>query len=127
MGALHGAAVVVWVHSQRHAWFQRYRWVRQLYRHEPDWFLYFPVVIALFGCLALVPDTLYALGILPKSVIRSGFFNVFYGYAWFEQMEDHSPRIDWFINSVASAALYFLAIGMLLYYAEQAHKYLPRR
>lgn len=127
LGALHGAAVVVWIHSQRHLWFQRHRWVRKLYRRHPDWFLYFPILIALFGCVALVPDALHALDILPKSIIRSDLFNVFYGYAWFEQIEDYSPRIDWLINSVASAALYFLAVGVLLYYAGQARKYLLRR
>lgn len=122
MGALHGTAVVVWVHSHRHAWFERYRWVRQLYRWNPDWFLYFPVLIALFGCLALVPDVLYALDILPKSVIRSYLFNVFYGYAWFEQMEDRSPSFDWLANSTASGALYLLALGVLLYYVRQARQ-----
>lgn len=122
MGALHGTAVVVYVHSQRHTWFQRYRWMRHLYRRHPDWFLYFPVVIALFGCLALVPDTCYALDILPKSVIRSDLFNVFYGYAWFEQMEDRSPRLDWLVNSIGSATLYLLAVVALLYYAIQARQ-----
>lgn len=122
MGVLHGTAVVVYVHSQRHAWFQRYRLVRHLYRRDPDWFLYFPVVIALFGCLGLVPDTCYALNILPKSVIRSDLFNVFYGYAWFEQMEDRSPRLDWLVNSIGSATLYLLAVVALLYYAIQARQ-----
>ena len=122
MGALHGAAIAVWVHTQRHAWLKRYRWVRRLYHRKPDWFLYFPVVIALFGCLALVPDTLYALDILPKSVIRSDLFNVFYGYAWFEQMEDRSPRQDWLVNSIGSATLYLLAVVALLYYAIQARQ-----
>jgi len=127
MGALHGTAVVVWVHSQRQAWFERYRWVRRLYRWNPDWFLYFPVVIALFGCLALAPDALYALGILPKSVIRSDLFNVFYGYTWFEKVEDSSMRFDWVANSVASAVLYLLAVGVLLYYAHQARQRLLAR
>jgi len=117
MGALHGAAIAVWVHTQRHAWFKRYRWVRRLYHRKPDWFLYFPVVIALFGCLALVPDTLYALDILPKSVIRSDLFNVFYGYAWFEHMEDSSPRLDWLFNTIGSALLYALSLLVLGLYA----------
>ena len=122
MGALHGTAVVVWVHSKRHNWFERYRWMRKLYRWDPDWFLYFPIVIALFGCLALLPDALYALDILPKSTIRSDPFNVFYGYSWFEQMEDRSPRFDWLANSIASAAMYLLALSVQLYYIHQANQ-----
>ncbi len=116
MGALHGAAVVVWVHSQQHAWFQRYRWVRQLYRRHPDWHLYFPTVIVTFGFLALVPDTLYALGILSKSAIRSDLFNVFYGYAWFEHVEDSSPRLDWLFNTLGSGLLYALSLAVLGFY-----------
>lgn len=117
MGALHGAAVVAWAHQKRHAWYERYRWMRTLYRWNPDWFLYFPMVIALFGCLALVPDALYALDILPKSVIRSDLFNVFYGYAWFEHMEDRSPRLDWMLNTIGSVLLYALSLMVLGIYA----------
>ena len=117
IGALHGAAVVLWVHSQRHAWFQQYRWVRKLYRWNPDWFLYSPMVIALFGCVALLPDILYALEILPKSVTRSDLFNVFYGYAWFEKMEDSSPHLDWLFNTIGSALLYALSLLVMGFYA----------
>jgi hypothetical protein len=116
MGALHGTAVVAWANSRRHIWFEQYRWVRKLYRWDPDWFLYFPVVIALFGCLALVPDTFYALGFLPKSVIRTDLFNMFYGYAWFEYMENTSPRLDWVLNTMGSVLLYVLAMLVLGFY-----------
>lgn len=121
MGAVHGTAVVAWAYSRRHIWFEQYRWVRKLYRWDPYWFLYFPVVIAFFGCLALVPDTLYALGILPKSVIRSDLFNVFYGYAWFEHMENTSPRLDWLFNTLGSVLLYALSLAVLLFYARLAN------
>lgn len=126
IGALHGTAVVAWAHSRRHIWFERYRWVRQLYWCNPDWFLYFPVVIALFGCLALLPDALYALDILPKSTIRSDMFNVFYGYAWFEHIEDRSPRLDWLFNTTGSALLYALALAVLGFYTHLATSELKR-
>lgn len=120
MGAAQGAVVAAWIYRQRHAWYPRYRWVRALYRWNRDWVLYLPVVIAAFGCLALLPDTLYALGLLPKAVIRSDLFNLFYGYAWFERIEDIYPTVDWILNTVGSASLYLMALAILNWYATEA-------
>lgn len=127
MGVLHGAAVVTWVGYKRHAWFERYRWMRRLNRWNADWFLYSPGVMALLGCVALVPDLLHASDLLPKAAIRSDLFNVFYGYAWFEHMEDVSPGLDWLFNTVGSATLYTLAIGVLACYAGEAGRRLKDR
>lgn len=117
LGAAHGTAVVAWIHHRRHVWYERYRWVRALYRWDRDWFLYFPLVIGTFGFLALLPDILYAIGVLTKAQIRTPWFNVFYGYAWFEQIEDARPSLDWAFNSLGSALLYMQAIAILQYYS----------
>lgn len=99
LGATHGALVAAWIYRRRHAWYPRYAWVRGLYRRDRDWTLYLPFVMVAFGLLALVPDILYGLGILPKPVIRSAAFNLFYGYAWFERSEGLDPLLDWLIST----------------------------
>lgn len=117
LGATHGALLVAWVYYKRRDWFEKYRWMRQLYRWDPDWFLYFPWVIGFFGCLALIPDILLALNLLSKDLLRSDLFNVFYGYSWLEYIEDNHPDIDHFFNTLGSLVLYTLALGVLTFFA----------
>jgi len=117
LGATHGALLVVWVHHKRRDWFEKYRWMRQIYRWNPDWLLYFPWVIGFFGCLALIPDILLALNLLSKDLVRSDLFNVFYGYSWLEYIEDNHPDIDHSVNTLGSLVLYTLALGVLTFFA----------
>jgi hypothetical protein len=117
LGATHGALLVAWVYFKRRDWFENYRWMRQLYRWEPDWFLYFPLVIGLFGCLGLIPDVLLALNLFSKDMVRSDFFNIFYGYSWLEYMEDKYPDIDHTANTLGSLVLYTLCLGVLTFFA----------
>ena len=119
MGATNGVLVVYALRKARHWLFPRARWIRRLYRFDRDWFLYFPVVIALFGLLALTPDILHALQILPKAVTRSPFFNLFYFHSYFEWLEDASPRADWFLNTIGSAILAAIAPGILVFYVRE--------
>lgn len=118
LGATHGALLVAWVYYKRRDWFEKYRWMRQLYRWDPDWFLYFPLVIGLFGCLGLIPDALLALNILSKDLVRSDLFNIFYGYSWLEYAEDKHPNIDHIVNTLGSLVLYTLALGVLAFFAQ---------
>lgn len=118
LGATHGTLLVVWVHSKRREWFEKYRFVRQLYRWDADWFLYFPLVIGFFGCLALIPDGLLALNLLSKDLVRSELFNIFYGYSWLEYAEDKHPNIDHIVNTLGSLVLYTLALGVLAFFAQ---------
>ncbi|MDX8396299.1 MAG: hypothetical protein R8K22_07800 [Mariprofundaceae bacterium] len=122
-GALLGTAVVVAVRVYRKKLFDRYEWFRGLYRIDRDWFLYFPAVIGLFGLSGLSPDILYATGILPKPVIRGDFFNLFLGYSWFESVED-LPEYR-FLNELwnwcGEAALFFISIGILVFYIRLAN------
>lgn len=117
LGATHGALLVAWVHYKRRDWFEKYRWLRQLYRGNPDWFLYFPLVIGLFGCLGLIPDVLLALNLFSKDFVRSDLFNIFYGYSWLEYTEDNYPDIDHIVNTLGSIVLYTLALGVLTFFA----------
>ena len=126
LGATHGAFIAAWIHRRRHVWYPRFAWLRSLYRWDRHWKLYLPFMIVAFGILALVPDILYALDILPKPVIRSAIFNLFYGYAWFERIEDIDPHLDWLFNTTGSLLLYGLALGTLGFYSQEAARRLKR-
>ena len=90
--------------------------MRQLYRWDRDWFLYFPIIIGLFGLIGLVPDILHALHILPKEVTRGPFFDLFYFHSTFERLEDINHPLDWFLNTVGSIALILIALGVMIFY-----------
>ena len=117
LGATHGALLVAWVYWKRRDWYEKYRWMRQLYRWDADWILYFPLVIGLFGCLGLIPDLFLALDVFPKEFVRSDLFNVFYGYSWFERVEDKLPDLDHLVNILGSLVLYTLSFGVLTFFA----------
>ncbi len=117
LGVTHGAFLVTWMHYRRRDWFKNYRWMRQLCRFDPDWFLYFPWVLACFGCFGLIPDVILALDLLPKEKVRSDLFNVFYGYSLLEHIEDKRPDVDHLLNTFGSLILYTVALGVLAFYA----------
>jgi len=122
-GALLGTAFVVAVRLNRKRLYRRYAWFRSLYRINRDWFLYFPAVIGLFGLYGLIPDILYATGLLPKHVIRSDFFNLFLGYSWFESVEDLPAyrQINEWWNWIGEIVLFLISIGIIVFYIRLAN------
>lgn len=124
VGATLGTCAVVWVHRKQHSWKVRYQWARKLHRWDPQWFLYFPFAIALFGMLPLIPDMLIIFDILPKEVVRSPSFNIFFGYDWFEKIEDTSPKLNHLMNFLASCILYGLSIGVMGFYKKELSRIL---
>ncbi len=122
MGASNGVLVAYAIRRARHWLYQRAGWMRRLYRWDCDWFLYFPAIIGAFGVVALTPDILHALRILPKDVTRGPLFNLFYFHSYFEWLEDASPRLNWLLNTVGSLVLLTIAIGVLLYYVREAKR-----
>jgi len=125
-GALVGTILVIAVRLNRKKLFDRYQWFRRLYRINRDWFLYFPAVIGMFGLYGLIPDILYATGILSKQVIRSDFFNLFLGYSWFESVEDlpKYQHLNELWNWSGEAVLFFISIGILVFYIRLANSLL---
>ena len=116
LGAANGTLISYAVYQARHWLARRYRLVRRLYRWDRDWFLYFPFFVGAMGLLALTPDVLYALNLLPKESTRTGVFNHFYLHSYFEWLEDKSPGVDWILNSIGSALLFGIALGVLVFY-----------
>jgi hypothetical protein len=119
MGATNGVLVVYALREARHWLYRRTRWMRALYRWDRDWFSYFPIIIGAFGILALTPDIFQALHILPKEVTRGPIFNIFYAHSYFEWLEDESESMNYLMNSVGSIALFFIAIGIKIFYISE--------
>ena len=90
--------------------------VKRLSKKEPDWFLYFPIVIFLVALWGLIPDILHALNILPKEVTRGPFFDLFFAHSTFERIEDTYPEIDRWLNWIGEGLLFLIAIGIMFYY-----------
>lgn len=120
LGASHGVLMAIVIRYCRHWLAKRFAFIRNLYKWDRDWFLYFPLLIAVFGIMGLIPDILYALNIFPKEFIRSEIFNIFYGYSWFEIQEDVFPYFDWLMNMAGSILLFAISVGTLIFYARYA-------
>jgi len=82
------------------------------------------VVIGLFGLYGLIPDILYAIGLLPKDVIRSDFFNLFLGYAWFESVEDlpEYSQLNQRWNWSGELFLPLISLGIMAFYIRAPRK-----
>jgi len=117
-GAILGSMLVIAVRLKRKWLHEKFFWFRRLYKFDRDWFLYFPVVIGLFGLYGLIPDILYATGLLSKDLIRSDFFNLFLGYAWFESVEDlpEYAHLDRILNWFGEIILFTIATGIIVFY-----------
>jgi len=127
LGAAHGAVIAYVVRKSRYWLSRRFRVVRRLYRLDRDWFLYFPFFIGFVGVIALVPDILHGLGILPKETTRGAFFNIFFFHSYFEWLEDNNPIADWLMNSLGSLILLLLALGTLIFYVREIHRIRNKR
>jgi len=122
MGAVIGSLLCRVVAKYRHAWRKKSSFIQWLYRKEPHWFLYFPVVIFLVGCWGLVPDILHAFGVLPKEVTRSSFFDIFFFHSTFEHIENTMPAVDRYLNWLGEIFVFLVALGVMLYYVIQIKK-----
>jgi len=113
-----GTLVVVAVRLKRVELYKRFAWFRGLYRIDRDWFLYFPLVIGMFGAIGLIPDILYVTGIMEKAATRSDFFNIFFFHSWLEKIEDlpEYRQLDRVFNWIGEVFLYSLSIGILFFY-----------
>lgn len=122
LGAAHGVVITYAVRKARHWLSKRVRLMRRLYHFDRDWFLYFPFFIGLMGMVALIPDILHGLHLLPKEATRAEFFNIFFFHSYFEWLEDANPDANWMMNTVASLFLLVLSMGVFIFYIRVAHK-----
>ncbi len=127
LGATVGAVACTVIAKKRHVWRQTSRFVQWLYRKEPQWFLYFPLVIFFVGLWGLVPDIVHLFGLLPKEETRSGLFDIFFFHSTFEHIENTFPAIDRYLNFLGQFLLAGISIGVMVYYVRQAKKAISDR
>jgi hypothetical protein len=116
MGAVVGAGVCVYVAKKRHQLRKTNAFFQWLYRTEPQWFLYFPIVIFLVGLWGLVPDIIHVLGLMPKYETRSAIFDIFFFHSTFEHIENTNGVIDYYLNILGHFILVTLSLGVMIYY-----------
>lgn len=122
VGAVAGSAVCAVVAKKRHQWRETSRFFQWLYRKEPHWFLYCPVIIFFTGMWGLIPDIVHFLGLLPKEVTRSALFDVFFLHSTFEHIENTMPVVDKFLNLLGQVLLAVVCLGLMVFYVQQAKK-----
>lgn len=122
MGASLGSLASLLVAKWRVAYRSHSHLLQYLYRKERHWFLYFPLIIFLFGVWGIVPDLLHAFNILPKDVTRSAVFDVFYFHSTFEKLENENPALDQLLNWAGEAILLVVALSIFVYYVTQVRR-----
>ena len=109
MGALTGSTISWSIRKARFWLLEHTHWMKHLYRWNRDWFLYFlPCFVGFWGLIALTPDVLHGLNILPKEVTRSKIFNIFFFHSYFEKIEDSNLKLDQMLNWTGEFLLFFV-------------------
>jgi hypothetical protein len=122
LGATAGSAVCAVIAKKRHKLRNTSRFFQWLYRKEPQWFLYFPVVIFMVGLWGLVPDIIHFSGWIPKEITRTHVFDIFFFHATFEYIENTMPVVDSYLNFVGQLLLAVVSIGTMIFYVKQVKK-----
>lgn len=122
VGAAVGSGVCALVAKKRHSLRETSRFFQWLYRKEPHWFLYFPVVIFMVGLWGLIPDVIHFFGWLSKDATRAAIFDVFFLHSTLEHIENISPVIDRYLNILGQVLLFLISISVMVYYVKQINK-----
>lgn len=122
MGAVVGSAVCAVVAKKRHVWRDTSKFFQWLYRREPQWFLYFPIVIFLVGLWGLIPDVIHLFGWLPKEDTRTALFDIFFFHSTFEHIENTLPLVDRYLNLLGQLLLGVVSLSVMVYYVTQIKK-----
>lgn len=122
IGAVVGSAICVVIAKKRHALRKTNAFFQWLYRKDPHWFLYFPIVIFMVGLWGLIPDIIHFSGLLPKEVTRTHLFDVFFFHTTFEYIENTMPEVDSCLNFVGQLLLAVICLGTMWFYVMQVKK-----
>lgn len=127
LGALAGSGICVLIGRARHSLRQHSRFFQWLYKKEPHWFLYFPIIIFLVGLWGLVPDLVYLLGIFPKEFTRSGWFDIFFFHSTLENIESTNRQLDTYLNWFGEVVLLVICFGVMFFYIGQVKRAISER
>lgn len=119
LGAAAGSAVCVVIAKQRRKLRNTSRFFQWLYRKEPHWFLYFPLIIFLVGLWGLIPDIIHFSGWLSKEVTRTHLFDIFFFHTTFEHIENTMPVVDAYLNLLGQFLLAIICLGIMSFYIKQ--------
>lgn len=119
LGAAAGSAVCVVIAKQRRKLRNTSRFFQWLYRKEPHWFLYFPLIIFLVGLWGLIPDIIHFSGWLSKEVTRTHLFDIFFFHTTFEYIENTMPIVDAYLNLLGQFLLAIICLGIMSFYIKQ--------
>ena len=122
IGAAVGSVVCAAIAKKRHTLRKTSHFFQWLYRKEPHWFLYFPVIIFMVGLWGLFPDIIHFTGWLSKDITRTHLFDVFFFHTTFEHIENTMPVIDSYLNFLGQLLLSIVCIGTMLFYVKQVKK-----
>ncbi len=122
MGAMTGTLFSWLLRKYRFRMLKSIKWMKSLYKWDRHWFLYFPILILIFGVIAWIPDIFHALGFVTKEVSRGPIFNIFFFHSYFEIIEDQNLELDQILNWIGEVTLFTISIGILLFYARLIQK-----
>ncbi len=127
VGAAVGSSICVYIAKKRHELRKTSAFFQWLYRKEPQWFLYFPVVIFFVGLWGLVPDLIHLFGLMPKYETRSALFDIFFFHSTFENIENTNGVLDYYLNIVGHVFLLTISLGVMIYYVRQINRAMKER
>ena len=122
IGALVGSGICTLIAKQRHNLRKSNAFFQWLYRKEPQWFLYFPIIIFLIGLWGLIPDIIHLFGWLPKETTRTAIFDIFFFHSTLENIENTLPTLDRYLNLIGELCLVIIALSVMIYYVMQIRK-----
>jgi len=122
IGAAVGSGVSYLIGKNRHKLQSQVNIFKAINNKSRHWFLYFPVLVFVFGIWGLIPDIIHASGLLSKNITRGGLFDIFFFHSFFEQLEDTNKELDQIFNWIGQAILVSVSLGVMVFYIKRVTK-----
>lgn len=112
-----GVGISNCIYFSRHWLYQKFSFVRWLYKKDRWWVLYLPLMSIGFGLLSVVPSLLFYFELVPQSFLRSPVANLFFFHGYIESLSDTLPKnIDYLLSLFGEALASMLCMGIILLY-----------
>ena len=127
IGAALGTCVSYLIGRHRHALQNQIYIFKMINKRSRHWFLYFPIVIFVFGLWGLIPDIIHASGLLSKETTRGDLFDIFFFHSLFERLEDSNKAFDQVFNWIGQLILVVVSLGVMVFYIRTIKKIIKSR